>query len=138
MKTVTLLLVSLVVAATPVRAQDETAVAAAEQATRAWLGLTDSGKYEESWAQAGSLFRAAISAEDWVQALTGARTAFGAMLSRDTASAEYSTTLPGAPDGEYIVFQFNSAFANKAAAVETVTAMKDPDGKWRVAGYYIR
>ena len=29
--------------------------------------------------------------------------------------------LPGAPDGEYVVIQFETAFQNKARAVETVT-----------------
>jgi len=29
-------------------------------------------------------------------------------------------------------------FANKKAAVETVTPMKDTDGQWRVSGYFIR
>jgi hypothetical protein len=47
-------------------------------------------------------------------------------------------TLAGAPDGEYVVFQFNSSFAHKATALETVTAMKDTDGVWRVAGYSIK
>jgi hypothetical protein len=36
-------------------------------------------------------------------------------------SAEYKTSLPGAPDGEYVVLIFNTVFENKKAAVETVT-----------------
>ncbi|MGB6002321.1 MAG: DUF4019 domain-containing protein, partial [Thermoanaerobaculia bacterium] len=27
---------------------------------------------------------------------------------------------------------------NKTTAIETVTPMKDEDGKWRVSGYFIR
>jgi len=45
---------------------------------------------------------------------------------------------PGAPDGEYVVIQYDSSFENKTEAVETVTPMLDPDGVWRVSGYYIR
>ena len=48
------------------------------------------------------------------------------------------TELPGAPDGEYVVFQFDTQFERKRAAVETVTPMRDPDGSWRVSGYFIR
>lgn len=48
------------------------------------------------------------------------------------------TQLPGAPDGEYAVIQFETSFANKKSAIETVTPMKDPDGKWRVSGYFIK
>jgi hypothetical protein len=46
--------------------------------------------------------------------------------------------MPGAPDGEYSVIQFATSFRHKAAATETVTLMKDSDGRWRVSGYYIR
>jgi hypothetical protein len=53
-------------------------------------------------------------------------------------SKEYATSLPGAPDGEYVVIQFETSFENKNDAVETVTPMKDEDGKWRVSGYFIR
>lgn len=38
---------------------------------------------------------------------------------------------------DYAVVQFNSTFKNKAKAVETVV-MTAEDGKWQVAGYFIR
>jgi hypothetical protein len=44
----------------------------------------------------------------------------------------------GAPDGEYVVIQYDTKFDNKAAAVETVTVARGKDGVWRVAGYYIK
>jgi hypothetical protein len=50
----------------------------------------------------------------------------------------YKTSLPGAPDGEYVVIQFGTSFENKKTAIETVTPMLDKDGKWRVSGYYIK
>ena len=92
----------------------------------------------QSWDAAASYFRAAVTSDEWAQAMTGVRTPLGAMLKRETTAAKFSTSLPGAPDGEYIVFQFDSSFDNKQAATETVTAMKDLDGTWRVAGYFIR
>ena len=119
-------------------AQDDTDVSAAEAAATDWLSLTDGGQYVESWQASSSFFRAAITAEDWTAALEGARASFGALNSRETASAQYSTSLPGAPDGEYVVFEFNASFVNKQRAVETVTVMRDLDGTWRVAGYFIR
>ena len=51
---------------------------------------------------------------------------------------QYAESLPGAPDGEYVVILFKTSFEGKAEAVETVTPMRDADGEWRVAGYYIR
>ena len=60
------------------------------------------------------------------------------MVSRCVDNARTVTELPGVPDGEYVVFQFNTAFEHKRAAIETVTPMRDTDGQWRVSGYFIR
>jgi hypothetical protein len=62
----------------------------------------------------------------------------GALVSRKLKSAQYATSLPGAPSGKYVVIQYDSVFQNKSDAVETVTPMLDKDGQWRVSGYFIR
>jgi hypothetical protein len=46
--------------------------------------------------------------------------------------------MPGAPGGKYVIIQYATAFEKKATAVETVIPMLDPDGAWRVSGYFIR
>ena len=128
----------VIVTASIAEADESLAIATAKNDTVSWLAQTDTGEYESTWESAAALFQAAISKQDWSSALSAARSPMGALLSREVASANYSTTLPGAPDGEYVVFQFNTSFENKASAVETVTAMKDLDGEWRVAGYFIK
>jgi hypothetical protein len=60
------------------------------------------------------------------------------MVSRTLKSASYAKSLPGAPDGEYVVIQFDATFEKKQSAIETVTPMKEPDGRWRVSGYFIK
>ena len=66
------------------------------------------------------------------------RKPLGQNLSREVNFKKYTTSLPGAPDGEYVVIQFTTSFSHKKSAVETVTPMLDTDGKWRVSGYYIK
>ncbi|MGD8439591.1 MAG: DUF4019 domain-containing protein, partial [Holophagae bacterium] len=83
-------------------------------------------------------FRNAVSQEQWAKAAEAVRQPLGKLASRELKSAEFTTTLPGAPDGEYVVIQFTSTFENKTSAVETVTPMKDPNGSWRVSGYFIK
>ena len=46
-------------------------------------------------------------------------------------------SVPGMPDGEYLIIQFDSDFENKKGVVETVTTMKE-DGVWKPMGYFIR
>ena len=117
---------------------DEKAVEAAHAAADSWLEVIDDMQYEHSWSTASSLFRSAVSQSDWVQSAGAARNPFGGLVSRRLESADYHTTLPGAPDGEYVVLVFNSSFERKKEAVETLTVMMDEDSTWRVAGYFIR
>lgn len=110
----------------------------AQQSAAAWLALVDSGKYADSWQEAAQFFKTAVSKEQWQSMLTATRSPLGKTSSRKLKSATYSTTLPGAPDGEYVVIQYDSSFEHKQSAVETVTPMLDKDGKWRVSGYFIK
>ena len=50
----------------------------------------------------------------------------------------YATELPGAPDGEYVVLEYETTFERKKKGAERVVMMKEPDGSWRAAGYYVR
>ena len=120
-------------------AQDDAAkINAAEQSAEAWLKFVDSGDYSQSWVEASSSFKAAVTEKEWERKVQAVRGPLGALISRKLKSAEYTRTLPGAPDGQYVVIQYDTSFANKKSAVETVTPMLDKDGQWRVSGYYIR
>jgi hypothetical protein len=110
----------------------------AQQSAESWLGLVDSGKYGASWEDAASSFKAHVTKEQWVIMAGPVRDPLGKVLSRKLKSANYTKTLPGAPDGEYVVIQFDTSFEHKQTAVETITPMVDKDGKWRVSGYYIK
>ena len=112
--------------------------AAAEAAAGKWLALCDAGKYPESWREASAFFRGAITEDAWTKALTGIRTPLGPNKSRVRASIIQARQLPGAPDGAYVVLTYDTSFAQKAAAIETVTVMHEKDGSWRLVGYYIR
>ena len=109
----------------------------AQPAAERWLALVDQGRYAESWTEAGARFKELVPSNVWERQLTGVRSPLGALQARKRTSATPTTKLPGAPDGEYVVFQFDASFANKESAVETATVSKETDGAWRVSGYYI-
>jgi len=128
----------LTTAAGVARAAEKGVEAAAETAARTWLEGIDAGDYAASWDGAAPLFQGAVEREKWGETLRAVRQPLGAVQSRALRSATYTKTLPGAPDGEYVVLQFDTSFENKKSAIETVTPMLAPDGAWRVSGYYIR
>ena len=109
----------------------------AEAAALAWLALVDSEQWAESWSQASTLFQGQVGQQQWAQTVRSVRGPLGGLKSRKLKSAEHMTSLPGAPDGDYVVIQFDTVFENKASAVETVTPMLDGE-EWRVSGYFIR
>ena len=103
-----------------------------------WLSLVDSNKYDESWQEMSPAFKKLVNKRKWKSTVTDIRKPLGKVASRKPKSAEYTKELPGAPEGEYVVVQFDTEFANNKAAVETVTPMKDKGGQWRVSGYFIK
>ena len=119
-------------------AADEAMEQKAVSAAKAWLALVDSGDYEQSWNTAAEYFQNAVAQQQWQQSLTAARKPLGKVVSRQLKSKQYTTSLPDAPDGQYVVIQYETSFENKKSAVETITPMVSADGKWRVAGYYIK
>jgi hypothetical protein len=132
-----LTILSILFSINPIQA-NEVAEKAAVAASNAWLSLVDGENYAESWNQASGFFKNAVTKEQWQNTVKTVRVLFGKLVTRKVKSKQYTKTLPGAPDGEYVVIQYERTFENKKSAVETVTPMLDRDGKWRVSGYYIK
>lgn len=111
---------------------------AAQTAAESWLKLVDDGQYAASWEQASRLFKGVVKQADWEHMAGGVRGPLGRVVSRKLKSREYTEKMPGAPDGKYVIIQYDTVFENKASAVETITPMLGPDNAWRVSGYFIR
>jgi hypothetical protein len=117
---------------------NELAEKKAVAASQEWLKLVDNGRYEASWDSASTLFRSTVKKDQWKQQLSAILDSIGKVKSRKLRSKHYATSLPGAPDGEYVVIQYETSFEKKRSAIETITPMLDKDGTWRVSGYYIK
>jgi hypothetical protein len=132
----------LLIACTQEDNQDQTEHADEKQAAlrsaEKWLEIVDEGKYGESWDEAASIFRKVLSQELWLQKVTAVRPGYGKVLERNLQTQNYRTVVPGAPEGEYVIIQFQTIFENKASTVETITPYKEKDGTWRVSGYFIK
>ena len=112
-------------------AEDEAASAGEK-----WLVLLDNQKYEDSWKQAGSMFRDEVKQDQWIASLRQFREPMGAEVSRATGHVDFVKTLRGAPDGDYAIIHYKTDFKNKSAVTERLTLVKE-DGKWQAAAYAI-
>ncbi len=104
------------------------------KAANAWLALVDAEKYDESWKQAAALFRGQVEQNSWVDSLQKFRNPMGALISRDFPRVDFTKTLRGAPDGEYVIIHTKAAFKNKEPVTERITLVKEADG-WKVSAF---
>ena len=118
---------------------NEQAVTTAKQEAQEWLALFDESNFQATWKEASAFFKSKISAEQWgtrIEQMRTRRPVLDSLRSRSLVAARYTSSLPKAPDGEYVVVQYEAQYAHEPW-VETVTLKKDPDG-WRVAGYFVK
>jgi hypothetical protein len=111
--------------------------AAAQAAAEKWLALLDRGEFGKAWDECALLFRERVTRQQWVDGLPATRAPFGAMKSRKFELAVYKTSLPGAPDGEYVTVRFVTTFEKKDQAEELLTLALE-NGVWRTTGYLIK
>ena len=132
-----ILAIAIAVAVSAGRAEDEVDTIPAQDAARTWLVAVDAGAYGKSWDISSEIFQKAIKRDDWEKTLVAARTPMGSAGPRKTRVVQYTRNLPNVPEGEYVVIQYETSFENRAA-IETMTPVKEKDGTWRVAGYFIK
>jgi hypothetical protein len=106
-------------------------------AAKEWLKIVDAGEYVESWQKSDAFLKSQLTQTESSAALTGVRTPLGQVRSRSELGAKEYSSLPGVPDGEYLVIQFQTEFQNKTSATETLTLSKS-SGDWLPVGYFIK
>ena len=127
------------------QAPEDSAQAAAE----AWLSVVDRGDYAASWEQAAQALKGTVKQADWSEMIGGVRGPLGPVVSRKLKSREYTEKAPTTrviggkvytwgDKGKFVVLQYETTFANRASAAETVIPTLDADGAWRVSGYSVR
>lgn len=104
---------------------------AAEQ----WIVLVDDGQYEQSWKEAGKTFQAWITSEEWQKRAAEERGRFGRKTGRKLKDLKESTNPHGLPSGQYVFVKYQSSFEKKKKVSETIAAVLEGDGTWRVASY---
>ncbi len=117
---------------------DDLDIAPAMTAAAAWLATVDAGRYAQSWDDASPLLQQSMPKTQWETTLAPVRQPLGGLVVRKLRSATYTTTIPGAPEGQYVVVVYDTRFENRPVAFETVTPMREKDGSWKVSGYFIR
>ncbi len=114
--------------------EEQQAVNAAER----WLVPVDAGRSADAYAMASAQFKSTVSREQWRDGVRDLRKPYGRVVLRKAEKLAYTTEKPKGDPGEQIVILFDTKFAARKVATEEITMIRESDGIWRVAGYYIR
>jgi hypothetical protein len=123
----------LILSALPLAAQAQrrpvisAAVPTPDDRARAWLVLVDDKNYAQSWSEAGKAFQTRRKSDAWALEEAAKREPLGAVASRDLKSIDLSRN-------NTAIIRYDTVFAHKAAAVETVT-LGFENGAWSVTDY---
>ena len=102
-----------------------------------WLEEVDAGKFEQSWNRAAPFFQSQVTVLQWIDALNQTRKPLGSVVTRKIYRTDLHASLPGVPEGEYVVITLLTDFENKKSAIETIT-VTEVNREWRVMGYFIK
>jgi hypothetical protein len=91
--------------------------------------LVDDKNYGASWTQSGKAFQDRQKADAWAKDAAVQREPLGAVASRGLKSIDLSRS-------NVAVIRYDTVFAHKAAAVETVT-LSFENGSWAVTDYSV-
>ena len=112
----------------PAKSAPATSVTPApDDRARQWLVLVDDKNFAQSWKDAGKAFQNRQTADAWAGDAVTKRVPLGAVASRDLKSIDLSRN-------NIAVIRYDTSFAHKAGAVETVTLAFENDG-WVVNDY---
>jgi hypothetical protein len=124
----------------PLRAQEPTqdnqeAINAAEE----WLRIIDSGDYELGWREVSAFVRDQSTVDRWTAQLAEMLTSSGARETRIFLSAKRpSVVSSGLPAGEYVMVNYQSAYANVSPAAEVLVVHDEGERRWRVISYVVQ
>jgi hypothetical protein len=102
---------------------------APDDRAKQWLVLVDDKNYSASWMQSGKAFQGRQKADAWAKDAGIRREPLGAVASRGLKSIDLSRS-------DVAVIRYDTVFAHKAAAVETVT-LSFENGSWVVTDYSV-
>jgi len=109
---------------------------AARNTAEKWLAKADGGDHAGTWDMTTPEFRVQIRKEDWKARQETFYQQLGRPTRRELIAAKYTTSVPGVPEGEYVLIQYRRPVSAGGPVLETITMRRAGD-QWQTAGYWI-
>ena len=82
--------------------------------------------------------KSVVTRAKWIDGITSVRKPYGQFVKRTPTKFARSHAMPGAPDGDYSIIEFETEFADGKRASEHIIWMLGEREVWSVSGYFIR
>ena len=103
---------------------------------RQWLTLVDDANYADAFKQMAASAKSKASEQAWADKTKSMREPLGAMSSRTLKDIQLSKTRPGMRDGQNATVRYDTSFAKRGLATETLVLVSE-DGGWSAVSYTI-
>jgi hypothetical protein len=133
MKLLTSILALALLASPMALAQSDKDVADARAASERWMKQMDAEEYAAAWNNSSEGLRKEMSKFTWSMVAGAAHLALGDFKSRKFQAASIKPVPAGKP--ESVSFEYVSNYSKSPKVSETITAIHEADGVWRVTGY---
>lgn len=142
-------LLCLAVLSTPATAQDQEAqdleaedqeaqdpadqTEEAREAADAWLALFDADDIEATYESAAEPFKSQVDLQDWEAQAAQVKETVGELDGRTYMETTYADELPQAPEGDYMIVQYDTQYANLDVTEYVILVLEEDT--WRMVGF---
>ncbi len=124
----------LLVTAPPASASAENHIDEGLAVSQSWVGMIDSGDYDNSYNIASGEMHDKVKQDRWDIILKALRSPWGPLVNRQQLSHIYKPNGYEGTEGEFLIVTYQTAF-KKMDVVSEIVVLRWEDGKWRGAGY---
>ena len=116
----------------PAAAEMKTPVIAAAES---FFELRDAGSLQQAWWEGSEILHQTTRMDRWMEDMRIQSELMGDLVKRSLRSRVQRSTMPGLPDGEYVILLYDVSFEHKKAGLEILVMLHDASGDWRLVSY---
>ncbi|NBB87390.1 MAG: DUF4019 domain-containing protein [Bacteroidetes bacterium] len=105
----------------------------AREAADAWLALFDADDIEGTYETAAETFKTQVEMQDWQMQAEQVKQAVGELDGRTYMETTYADELPQAPEGDYMIVQYDTQYANLNVTEFVILVLEEDT--WRMVGF---
>ncbi len=122
------------VALTPEMIKQQKDIDDSDKYAQEWLAIVDKGDFSTAFDMSTKALQLTIPKNEWVMLMQTMKGSLGAVTERKIIDIRTAKDPKGAPEGDYMIFIFETTFASGKKATELMS-LQEYNGVWRIYSY---